>query len=176
MAKDLPQADEGEFGFVLDTNARPGETRTHDVIVQMVEGQEPVLKHYKLSSDTPTRMPMDHARMFLRDKAFVVADSAGNAIRPVLVADRTNPRITLTENQIIVEYEELSRAALMNRAKLLPGSDALGKASTNEQLIAFLKAANAAQPGVSRGSEGVIGEDPDISEIIPDSALIQKAA
>lgn len=175
MANETADLGSAEIGFVIDSNARPGEVRSHEIIVQMVEGQEPVTRFYNLRSDERTKMPMDHAMQFLRDKAFQVFDAAGNLIKPVPVTDRTDGKLVLGDDQVVAEYDELSREALWKRVKALPGSDKIGKASGNDTLIAFLKAAAKRPTGISRGSEGV-KTDGDIPGLVPESQILKKAA
>ncbi|MRR49369.1 MAG: hypothetical protein EG825_00400 [Rhodocyclaceae bacterium] len=166
---------ETEKGFVVDTNARPGESRAHEVIIREVTGQDPITKIYRLNSETPTEMPLDHAMKFLRDKAFLVTTSGGEVIKPVVKRDQADVTFQLGENELIAEYSELSREALWKRVKMLPGSESIGKASGNETLIAFIKEKTRRDVGVARGSEGVIGQD-DVSDFMEDSPLVKKAA
>lgn len=164
-----------EFGFVRDTLARHGESRAHEVIVQTFPDAPPLTKVYNLRSDQSTQMPLDHAMKFLVDKAFVVEDSQGNVIKPVAKRDDSLP-LRLGENEVVAEYEELSRPALWKRAKVMPGSESLKKTATDEDLIAFLRAAGRREAGVARGSENSIGELDGIDKVIEDSPLIKKKA
>jgi len=164
-----------EVAFVRDTMARPGEARTHEIIVQVIPSGEPITKVYKLRSDEHTEMPLDHAMKFLVDKAFIVEDAKGNVMKPVARRDDSQP-LKLGEGEVVAEYEELSRAALWKRAKILPGSEELKKTSSDTELIDFIKTASRRDEGVSRGSEGKISELDGIEKVIEDSPLIKKKA
>jgi hypothetical protein len=171
----MDKGSENETGLVMDMNARPGETRIHEIIIKEIDGGEPITKMYRLNSETPVEMPMDHALKFLSDKAFVVTSKGGDLIKPVKRRDPSQPVVKLEADEVIAEYSELSRDALWKRAKVLPGSDKIGKASSNETLIEFIKAKTADQPGTARGSEGIIPEE-NVSDFMQDSPLLAKKA
>lgn len=162
----LPAAEQ-EQGLVWDTTARVGEPRTHQVVIGKHPDGEPIVRAYKLASDVPCSMPLDHAMKFLVDKAFRVTAADGTLIRPVEKLGDQFANIRLEPDQVIVRLEDLSIAALLKQAKLLPDSQRFGTNSAPDDLIAFIvahrKKANAV--GISRGSEG-IQEDPEAGQIL----------
>ncbi len=161
----LPVADI-ETAQVFDTTARVGEPRTHQIVVGKHPDGEPLVKAYKLSSDVPTVMPLDHAMKFLVDKAFRVQRMDGTVIRPVDKPTDALANIRLEPDQVIARLDELSIDALLKRAKLLPDSQRFGANSAADDIIAFILAAQPKRDvGVSRGSEGV-QEDPEAGNIL----------
>lgn len=144
---------------VTDSNARTS-PRFHDIPTKINEHGEVIMtKSYALSADTPTNMPEDHARMFLTDSAFIVLNDKGDHITPVIKREGGMGNFKLGENELIAEYDEISKEALFKRCKILAGSDNIKERLTpKEEMITFLKGHGKNNIGRSRGSEGVIGE------------------
>jgi hypothetical protein len=146
----------GEW-FVSDSNAKVA-PRTHEIPVK-TDANGVVLQtaSYKLSADIPTPMPENHARFFLRDKAFMVFAPGGEFIPPIVVKDGGLGSFELGEDEVLAEYSELSKQALYKRCKIIPGSDDIKEKTPIDDMIAFLKSKRKAQVGRGRGSEGVVG-------------------
>lgn len=162
----LPEADQPQ-GLVFDATARIGEPRSHEIVVGKHPNGDPIIRRYKLASDTPTVMPMDHAMKFLVDRAFRVTDVDGNVIKPVEKTDERFANVRLDPDQVIARLEDLSVSALLKQVKLLPDSQRFGTNSAPEDMIDFIvahrKAAN--RIGISRGSEAV-QEDSEAGQIL----------
>lgn len=164
-AASLPAADQPQ-AMVYDTTARVGEPRSHEIVIGKHPDGAPIIRRYKLSSDVPTTMPLDHAMKFLVDKAFRVIDPDGAIMTPVeRITDADGP-VRLKHDQVVAKYEDLNLMALLKHAKLLPGSEHLGTNSLPEEIVAFILANKPKRNiGVSRGSEG-IQEDAEAGEIL----------
>lgn len=128
---------------VYDLNQRGDVGRTHHIIVKTYPdepGREPDLMSYTLysNSDKPCPMPMEHAMKFLVDDAFKVIMPNGRRAPTTKKFDPSEPIKVLGIDEIVVKYEELSRDALMRRARLLPNSDQIAQNATVEELAAAL--------------------------------------
>ena len=137
-------------GFVLDMNAVT-EPRFHDIPVAVDNSGKPSqVKRYILTATEPTEMPMDHARMFLRDKSFIVTDEAGSVLRP-LANMESIAHVSIPDGFVLAEYEELSKDALITRAKVLPGSGHIHPVKTKvADIIAFIKNSQPKKPEVKK--------------------------
>lgn len=154
----LPAAE--AMAMVYDTTARAGTTRSHEIVIGRHPDGAPHIRAYALASDKPTPMPIDHAMKFLVDKAFRVLDANGNVITPIVKPEGERANIRLDPDEVIARLAELSSAALLKRAKMLPGSEAVGSNSADEDIIAFILAAQPRNAvGVARGSEGIVEDD-----------------
>lgn len=148
---------------VYDLNAKAGGPgRIHEIITEMRGDEVISTKSYELFSDRPCEMPEEHALKFLRDKAFVVMDNRGKRVEPVEIKDITSAKMRLEDNEVIAKLEELTREALLKRAKVMPGSEDVKASDTKETLVSFLvrKAREKFKVGVSRGSENAVAEMP----------------
>ena len=129
---------------VFDQNQRGKEGRLHDIIVGLTDDDppEPIIKTYTLFSEASGRdgtpMPQAHAYKFLVDPAFKVLAPNGKVVAPVNKFDPSKPLSELKDDEIVVKYEELSREALMKRARLIAGGESLPDNSTVQELAAFL--------------------------------------
>lgn len=124
---------------VIDKNAFLAK-RKHEIIIKtFTDGREPLTKTYELSADVGTPMPMDHALMFLTDRAFEVTDSDGDIMQPPPKADENNGAFELPPHQTIANWDELSKPALYKRCKVLPGSHDLKPTASAEAMVAFLQ-------------------------------------
>ena len=123
---------------VYDMTAKDGEVRKHEIIVkQYPDGREPDLKTYGLKSDSPTEMPVDHAMKFLVDPAFKVERANGERITPPPKYDPSLP-LSVGLDQTIANFDELSKAALYKRCKVLAGSDDININSPVNAMCDFL--------------------------------------
>lgn len=117
---------------VVDTNATQG-PRTHSA--------GPGRPSYDLKATEPTTMPEADARVFLRDKAFIVRNELGRRVpslpdQEVMSAGRTPPK--LEPGQVVANLKELTTDALLARAQQYPGGDRLTKKSKRDAIIGFL--------------------------------------
>ena len=144
---------------VLDTNAKTS-PRLHEIPIKMDDAGEVILtKPYRLDAEVPTQMEENHAMFFLKDQAFIVRNPKGEHIRPVVKREGGMGGFRLGENEVIAQYDELSKEALFKRCKILVGSDHIKETRTpKEEMIAFLKERANPARGRSPGSESVIGE------------------
>ena len=144
---------------VYDSNAKPGEIRSHTIIIRLIEGREPETKTYKIGSDDPTMMPPDHARKYMHDTAFIVLNQEGVRQEVQVKQPGAEGIRHLEENQIVATYDELNKKALYDRLKLLPNTDAIKFGQINQpEMIAFLKNARRAKEAAERaaGSDGML--------------------
>lgn len=144
---------ENPTGFVIDTLAVAA-PRTHGIITAFDrEGKPATIKNYDLTAHTPVPMPLDHAMQFLKDAAFVVTNEKGEVLKPLDVSAEKVTHVQLPEGCIIAKYEELTREALVLRAKVLPNSAHIHPIKTKvAEVIEFLKAtAKANQRPAERG-------------------------
>ena len=86
-----------------------------------------------------TEVPLAAALKFLKDDAFVVVDHHGNRMKMKGPA-AGRPGIVLPPHQTIANLEELSVPALVDRCKLLPGSEGVTKNWGKKRLIQFIMA------------------------------------
>lgn len=140
--------------LVIDTLAVAA-PRVHGIGVAFDKAGHPVqIKNYSLSAEKATPMPLDHAMQFLKDSAFVVTDEKGNVMKPMENIAEKATHIALPEGCVIAKYEELTRDALVLRAKVLPNSGSIHpiKSKTSD-VIAFLIAHDAAgkKPAKAQG-------------------------
>lgn len=150
---------------VYDSNALPGKSRAHDVVLS-IRGDKVITKTYQLFSDEdqPCFMPRDHAMRFLKDKAFLVYDEDRELVEPIETKKETDVNVVLPSDEIIAKIEELSDVALFRRCKLLPNSEGIQEEkSSRDDMMDFIEAANKAarRVGTARGSEGVIPQMSD---------------
>lgn len=153
--------------FVSDSNQKGKVGREHDVITATnpKTGEVIAVTTYRLFSDPAKKveMPAAYAMVFTKDEAFVVTDKDGKRIQPVVVKDINVGRIILDENDIIVQYQELTQEALFARCAINSGSQDIKKNTKKDEMIAFLKTASGRKAqaiGVSKGSETVVSEMP----------------
>lgn len=133
-------------GFVVDTLASTG-PRTHSIILSFDKAGKPaLLKDYHLTADKPVPMPLDHAMQFLKDKAFIVTNAKGEVMKPMENIAEVAAHVSIPEGYVLAKYEELTRDALVLRAKVLPNSGSIHPVKSKAaDIIAFLKADEAAK-------------------------------
>lgn len=143
--------------YVMDSRAPSGVTREHEIIVKKFDdGREPLTKKYKLGSDEPgTPMPMEHALKFLSDNSFYVMAPDGKRVTPPPKIEGGTGGYELPLDQTIANWDELAKAALFKRCKVVPGSEDIQPSDPNEKMIAFLINWRKAQ---SAGAEGIAQE------------------
>lgn len=135
--------------YVWDTTAAPGALRTHEVIAAKNQRTGAVLtKSYPLSNDKACPMPAAHALQFLRDEAFVVSISDDidrrdiDRVKPVKQRVEQVNVLSLSENETIADWSELSDDALLRRAMVCPVDEKPETSASREDLIAFLTSAS----------------------------------
>ena len=147
---------DSKLWLVVDLNANKG-PRRHEIPVKVTpQGEVLMTRTYILDAEKPCEMEQEHAMFFLKDDAFVVCDPAGNHIKPVKARDGGMGGFELGENEVLAQYDELSKEALFKRCKILVGSEHIKETATKkEDMIVFLKSKAKPPVGVSRGSEGL---------------------
>lgn len=157
---------------VMDLNARTT-PRRHDIPVSFdARGFPEQVQTYLLNSQKPTPMPKEHALQFCKDKAFVVTDENGVRQRPIEKAPETAAQVP--EGFTLAAWDELSDEALFRRCKVHATSVAITEQSSRNQMVAFLTTVGRPTPGVSRGSENIIREDPDAAKMVDLSADLHR--
>ena len=154
---------------VRDKNATTG-ARTHDIL-----GTQ-----YALSADDWTLMPEDHAVFFLKDTAFQVVDARGDIVPPMpegAVEGGGREKAQLRPGEVIANFEELTKEALLARAKNRPGRAAITSSMTKPELLKFLhsEAANDAQQAARIAESGpIVGQDElsadELDKLLPSTA------
>jgi len=115
-----------------DGNAVP---RTHAIL-----GDRGQVIRYKLVNDKPHPMPEAHARQFLKDSGFQVLNHRGIVV-PALEPEQQE-RIApsrLSPKYVIAAWSELTDDALLTRAGVRAGFDALPPNPDRTTLIDFLE-------------------------------------
>lgn len=155
-------AADGRRGWtVIDKNAR-----------QMVDGKVVPRVHeivpgqtYALFFNQPVVMPEAHARRFLKDASFEVRNPAGELLVPLSDAEQSRQvPASLDPDQVVAKLGELTREALTTRVALLPGAPKFNKATSREDLIEFIVAANKSQKAEAEedlGLETMSGKELD---------------
>lgn len=149
---------------VIDTNVlnpkHVGPTRLH--VARDPDGTE---HPYNLPGfvDKTTKkgceMPADHALQFLIDPSFKVYDATGKLIQ-ALKPQTAAQGLSLQRHETVATFQELTRDALFNRVKRLPGGQMVPVNTTNAKLIELL------MTGGAPNTERVAPEDDSI-EIDP---------
>ena len=143
--------------MVFDSNAKTG-PRKHEIPTKTdTDGTVLVTKTYSLSAEVPTEMEEAHAMFFLRDPSFQVYQGEV-LLKPLVVREGGLGGFKLNEGEVIATYDELSKDALYRRCKVLTGSEGITAKSKPEEMIAFILARAKPPVGLSRGSEGKVGE------------------
>jgi len=112
--------------YVMDTNARFG-PRVHQI----------ENTNYSLRNDEMTPVPVRHALMFLADPAFRVFDQDKNKVERSVRAHGSE-EIKLQPHQTVATFHELSKEALLVRARKEVGGESFKTSSKREELIEFL--------------------------------------
>lgn len=142
---------------VFDSLQRGDTGRPHDVIVKWYPKDsngfqpEPDIQTYRLFSEKATEMPMEHAMKFLVDPAFRVIAPSGNRIMPVAKTDLSKPITALKDDEVVVNYGELSKDALFRRVKILPGSEEIAENAKHQDLVDFMVAWRKSLKGMTSG-------------------------
>lgn len=174
---DAPKAKPGVY-FVKDTNAKPNKVRQHKIITAMHmadDGATVVIDDfqlYNLSSSIPCEMPEAHALQFLKDESFIVTDSNGVRIKPVIKKDTDVGKIVLEDDELIAKYDELTQESLYKRCKIIPGTEHIKKNTRKGDLIEHLMSHEAKRKNVgqSRGSEDSLPENTNIADSLLDTS------
>jgi hypothetical protein len=126
---------------VMDTNATAVDNdgkpipRVHEII-----GARGQIHRYKLVNDEPLPMPENHARQFLKDRAFIVVDHRQRTVAPM--EPEQQERIApsrLAPQFCIANLNELTDEALLTRAGVRPGFDRLPDRPERTVLIDFIQ-------------------------------------
>lgn len=126
----MSQTKDDRWG-VYDMNQRGAAPRVHEI------GEV----SYPLFREKPCLMPVEHAVFFLRDPAFKVVNADGvqqTSLPSETNADGKKRAPELEPNETIAKFEELLKPALLARAKIRPGGEALTDDASRDELIAFL--------------------------------------
>jgi hypothetical protein len=118
---------------VSDSNAKT-EPRTHEPVAGFF---------YKLTAQSKTPMPRQHAAVFLRDPAFKVFDELGQlqaALPEQLNLRATKGGIVLQEGQTVAIYDDLTTKALFARCVARPGGHEINP-KDRAAMVEFLKTA-----------------------------------
>lgn len=127
------------YWFVKDQNAR--ELDAAGAVIPRLH--EPVLGvRYALSFEKATAMPEAHARVFLKDPAFIVTNADGEPVAPLNpdAMTRVMPN-RLKPGTVIATLEELTHDALLTRAAQLPDCPKFNANSRREMIIDFIQTA-----------------------------------
>lgn len=134
---------------------------------------------YDLSAEGDgTPMPMEHAVVFLRDKAFAVFNEKGQkvATMPQGATSQTISEaggVKLAPGDTVARFTELTQTALMARVSAIPGGERMKKNTRRETLVMFLmehaekQAPKADEDRITDRQVEAMGEDQDaLAEMI----------
>lgn len=158
--------------FVLDITATSeSPVRTHELIV------DGVLKPFVFHHGKPLALPLPIALKFLKTESFKRTDAAGNVIefkrRPKQPDELgAGEKIRLGDHETIARYDELSSAALLQRAAELPGGEVFAKSGTPDRdgMIEFIKETKAKLKKANTAKERDVGDDEFVPEAEIDAA------
>lgn len=159
--------------LVLDSTATEG-PRTHEQIV------DKIVTPYTFERGKPLRLPYAVAAKFLQHDAFKCVNEEGKIIawqrRPRQPEELgAGERLKLADNETIARYDELSSAALFQRAVELPGGERFAKAGQRPErtdMIAFITEAAVLKKKANVSNEKDIGE----GEFVPEAEAEEDAA
>lgn len=130
-----------QLWYVVDTTVQIDAPRTHE---QIVAGR---ITPFKFEAATPLAMAPAIALKFLKHPAFIRTDADGKEIAYERAPKQpeelgAGEKLILKDNESIARYDELSTAALMQRAAVLPDGEkfASGTKPDREEMIAFITA------------------------------------
>lgn len=134
---------------VEDTTALPDHPdRVHEMIV---DGRRTAFT-FKPGEKKP--MPIDLALRF-NQSGFIVSDpDTGDVYEPAPAQPAGAAALVLKANEVVARLDELTAEALLIRAKVMPGGEALNRSSGKERLMAFVAEYNARQIPKGDGKEG----------------------
>jgi hypothetical protein len=133
-----PDPDKG-FMYVMDQSATPNSgNRVHHL---RIKGG--VLKAFEFAAGVPLRMEFAFAMQFLKNEGFLQTDSNGEVVEFKRAPKRpedleAGEKLTLSETQTIAELDELVNSALIKRAAIIPGSEAVIRTGPREAIIEFM--------------------------------------
>jgi hypothetical protein len=129
---------------VFDTNATQG-PRVHDI-----NGRSYSLE----AAGQGTKMPLEDALLFLKDKSFIVLDHAGKRMSLRETPEQKYGQ-NLPPHLAVATLNELSIVALLQRARHMPGGGSFTKAMGKDKLIDFIMAGKKAPaaPNVVSGED-----------------------
>lgn len=143
--------------YVIDTTAKPGASRTHDILI------DGVTKPFTFEYGKPSELPFAVAMKFLKHDAFKMADAEGNLIefkrRPKQPEElQAGETLKLADDETVARLEELSTTALHTRVLEMPGGERFAQNPVRDEMLEFIiahkakaRAVNAAKPDVGSG-------------------------
>lgn len=143
-APEAPVSTRGSYTVVDElakTKARP-----HQAFVPMVRADGRRindLQTFVMEPGVPLPVPKVVALQFARVETFTVRNPHGAKVKPSAPKDMVDGRVKLDPGQIVAQVDELTDAALLKRAKALPGGDALPRSPKREDLVDFVLAGGA---------------------------------
>ena len=120
---------------VQDTNCKPEETRTHEIVV------DGLIKAYPFKYGVELSMPEGNARKFMHDPAFIVKNPEGRRVKPAISITRgfdASGNLILADDECVARLEELSMESLLDRAAPMKDGEKLSLKSGKAAVIKFL--------------------------------------
>lgn len=136
----MSEALEEQTIHVVDTTVLPGEKRVHELTV---EGRN---KAFAFEHNTPLELPFAIAMKFLHITEFIATDEKGEP-KPFLRTPtqpeelQAGQRFRLADNETVARYDELTLEALLTRAALLPGGEAVKRNLGKDKIAKFIEEA-----------------------------------
>lgn len=124
--------------YVLDTTARPGISRVHELMVKGIE------RPYTFEYGKPTLLSRTEAVRFLEIDAFKHTDAEGNVLddyRPVPKQPenvQAGEVFALEDDQTIARFDELLTDTLQHRCIVKHGGDRFAESKDRARMIKFL--------------------------------------
>lgn len=153
--------------YVLDTTARPGVNRTHELVVRGIE------RPYTFEYGKPLLLSRTEAVRFLEHDAFKYTDADGNVLNDYQPTPKQPENVqageifALKENETIARFDELSTAAMQHRCLTKHGGDRFESSNDRSAMISFLMAA---KPKMSKPVSAKPRADDDLVEIDEEAA------
>lgn len=137
---------------------------------------------YTLFASEGTPMPEEHARVFLRDPAFVVQNEDGDVVASLEAEQMSRkPPEELRPGYVVATVDELSDDALLTRASVLPNGANMTSDTPREMLIDFIVAShtprrpNASDDGELGGSDTEAMDRRTLDRLLPKPASLEGA-
>lgn len=171
-AADKPAKKERDL-LVLDTTATAvSGPRTHELII------EGTVKPFTFEFGKPLPLPRAVALKFLNAAdSFKPVDDKGNVI-PFRATPKqpdqlgAGETLTLSDDETIARYDELSTPALQARVLAMPGGEQFAETPARSEMIRFIVAAKLAKAKANTSREREVGAD----EFVPDAERDDEAA
>lgn len=136
-----------------------------------------MIRKFVFPALTPLPLPPTVAVRFLKSEGFMLTDAQGNPLNWSATPRQPHEmgageQISLSANEVIASYDELSMGSLRKRA-LQFGATEQAMEVSRETLIEFIKAKTLEAKRQRRNSHGIADDEPlDVEEFVPDPSML----